>query len=290
MASFACTAPAPADRLDRGAFFGSRRCIIARERRPARPQPTRTRFEAAASASEDPYEGQRTGEARQDLFNRIAPSYDLLNSVLSFGQHAVWKRTAVYWSKAKEGDQVIDLCCGSGDIAQILGRKVGTTGKVIGADFACAQLDIAREKCNKDRSLRGVPFEWVQADVLQLPFDDESFDAATMGYGLRNVTDISKCFTELRRVLKPGAYATILDFNKPNSPASAAFQKLYLDGIVVPVASRFGLRDEYAYIFKSLEEFASGEEQAALARAAGFRYASFRPIFFGLMGVLVLRK
>ncbi len=221
------------------------------------------------------------------IFDRIAPVYDQLNDLLSLGQHRIWKQMAVKWSQPKQGDICIDLCCGSGDLALRLVRQVGT-GHVYGVDFSASQLAIAKERGQKQYPQP--PITWVEADVLDLPFADNYFDAATMGYGLRNVTDIPSCLKQLHRVLKLDAKAAILDFHRPSSLAIRAFQQWYLDNIVVPVAQNLQLTEEYAYISPSLDRFPTGKEQVHLARQAGFATATHYPIANGMMGVLVLTK
>lgn len=220
----------------------------------------------------------------RDLFDRIAPVYDQLNDGLSLGMHRVWKQMAVKWSGAKTGDVCLDLCCGSGDLARRLGRVVGPTGQVVGVDFATAQLAIAQERT------RDLPITWLEGDALAIPFADNYFDAATMGYGLRNVTDIPLSLKELYRVLKPGAKAAILDLNRPSSAMVRGFQQWYLDTLVVPAARQFGLTDEYAYLAPSLERFPTGPEQVSLAHQTGFATAIHYPIAGGTMGVLVVAK
>jgi demethylmenaquinone methyltransferase/2-methoxy-6-polyprenyl-1,4-benzoquinol methylase len=224
----------------------------------------------------------------QTIFNRIAPVYDQMNDWLSLGQHRIWKQMAVKWSQAKPGDSCIDLCCGSGDLALRLARQVGTGGCVYGVDFSPAQLAIAQER--SQHQYPRPPISWVEADVLNLPFADNYFDAATMGYGLRNVTDIPCCLKELHRVLKPGAKAAILDFHRPSNQQIRTFQQFYLDTIVVPVAHYLGLAEEYAYISPSLDRFPTGKEQVQLASQAGFATATHYPIANGMMGVLVVTK
>jgi len=222
------------------------------------------------------------------IFDRIAPVYDQLNDWLSLGQHRIWKQMAVKWSNASPGDTCLDLCCGSGDLALRLARQVGTTGYVYGVDFSPQQLAIAQKR--SQQQYPHPPISWVEADVLDLPFTDNYFDAATMGYGLRNVIDIPRSLKELHRVLKPGAKAAILDFHRPSNLYLRAFQQLYLDKIVVPVADHLGLTEEYAYISPSLERFPTGQEQVALAHQAGFSTAIHYPIANDMMGVLVITK
>ncbi len=229
---------------------------------------------------------QPEAERIQRLFDRIAPQYDQMNQAMSLGLHRIWKQMAVRWSKADEGMHCLDVCCGSGDLALLLARQVKQNGRVTGADFATQQLAIAAQKEPhlQDR------LTWVEADALSLPFADSSFDAATMAYGLRNLTDIPKGLKELRRVLKPGATAAVLDFHSPTNPLVIQFQKWYLETIVVPAAERLGMKEEYAYIGPSVDRFPPGPEQVKLAKVAGFTHAVHYPIAGGMMGVLVATR
>lgn len=222
------------------------------------------------------------------IFDRIAPIYDRLNDWLSLGQHRIWKMMTVKWSNPQPGDLALDLCCGSGDLAMMLAKKVGTTGQVIGLDFACSQLAIASTRhqlLNPD-----LPISWVEGDALNLPFADNYFDCVTMGYGLRNLTDISLGLQELYRVLKPGAIAAILDFHRPPTAIARTFQQWYLQNLVVPTAQQFGMTEEYAYLIPSLERFPTGVEQVKLAREVGFEQATHYLLAGDMMGVLVITK
>ena len=218
------------------------------------------------------------------LFDSIATEYDHLNDRLSFGQHRIWKMMAVKWSNPQPGDVALDLCCGSGDLAFMLAKKVGK-GKVIGLDFATEQLEIAAKKQPYRESL-----QWLEGDALDLPFADNYFDCATMGYGLRNVTDIPQCLKEIYRVLKPEANIAILDFHRPESDLMNAFQQWYLNNIVIPTARSLNMSEEYAYLVPSLAKFPQGQEQVKLAYSAGFTEAIHYPLIGGMMGVLVLKK
>lgn len=222
----------------------------------------------------------------QTLFNRVAPSYDQLNDRLSLGLHLVWKKMTLKWSQAQAGDTCLDLCCGSGDLTQMLARQVDSSGTVYGVDFSTGQLTIARQRAEA-RGLNS-RIHWIEADILHLPFAAKTFDAITMGYGLRNVTDIPTCLREVQRVLKPGGRAAILDFHQPNQPMIKALQQWYLAQIVVPAAAQLNLEAEYAYLAPSLERFPQGSEQVKLSYQANFSHAVHYPIFGGVMGVLVL--
>ncbi len=224
----------------------------------------------------------------QTLFNRIAPVYDQFNDQLSFGLHRIWKRMAVNWSGVGPGDLALDLCCGSGDLTYLLAQSVTPAGNVIGVDFSAELLAIAAARAKAQT--RPVDIEWVEADVLELPFETNYFDGATMGYGLRNVSDIGRSLREIYRVLKPGTKVAILDMHRPVEPWLQTVQNWYLENQVVPTAERCGMLDEYAYIAPSLARFPQGKEQETLARDAGFSHAVHHPIATGMMGCLVATK
>jgi ubiquinone/menaquinone biosynthesis methyltransferase len=223
----------------------------------------------------------------QAIFDRIAPVYDRLNHTLSLGQHRIWKLMTVKWSNPPAGGIGLDLCCGSGDLTQMLARQLGSKGQAIGLDFSQEQLAIAGQRSTHQAHQKII---WQLGDALNLPFAAHTFDCATMGYGLRNVVDIPRCLQELHRVLKPGAKAAILDFHRPSQPWLQAFQSWYLQAVVVPTAQNLGLKDEYAYIAPSLDRFPTGEQQVKLARQAAFTQAIHYPIANDMMGVLVLKK
>lgn len=224
----------------------------------------------------------------RELFDRIAPVYDDFNQQLSLGLHRVWKQMAVQWSGAATGHTCLDICCGSGDIALLLAKRVGQTGQVYGLDFSAAQLAIAHQRATQQWQV--APLHWVEGDALKLPFAEATFDAITMGYGLRNLTDIALGLHEIHRVLKPQAKAAILDFHQPRALWIRQFQQWYLEAVVVPTAKRCGLTAEYAYIGPSVERFPTGENQVKLGFEVGFAEATHYPIAGGLMGVLVLTR
>ncbi len=228
-----------------------------------------------------------TAQEIKAIFNQIAPVYDTLNDGLSFGFHRIWKSMTVKWSNPNPNAIALDLCCGSGYLTFLLAKQV-TQGQVFGVDFSSQLLEIAKEKESTKSFLK--PIQWLEADVLHLPFPPNHFDCATMGYGLRNVTDISHCFQEIRRVLKPKAKVAILDFHKPANDFIANSQKWYLDNIVVNLADFLGAKNEYAYIYPSLERFPNDTKQIQLALEAGYSEAIHYPLLGGIMGVLLLTK
>lgn len=230
-------------------------------------------------------------EAVRELFERIAPRYDQLNDLLSLGQHRLWKRQAVAWLQPRPGQRLLDLCCGTGDLALILAEKVRPGGYVLGLDAAQTPLEVASRRASARPWLT---LHWQQGDALATELADASQDGAVMAYGLRNLADPAAALRELRRLLRPGARAAVLDFNRPDPdggmPAlvAAQFQRFYLRQLVVPTARLAGLPQEYAYLEASLERFPLAAEQVQLARLAGFQQVSHRPLAAGLMGMLEL--
>ncbi|CAA3015714.1 2-phytyl-1,4-beta-naphthoquinone methyltransferase, chloroplastic isoform X1 [Olea europaea subsp. europaea] len=227
---------------------------------------------------------------RQALFNRIAPVYDNLNDLFSLGNHRIWKRMAVSWSGAKEGDNVLDLCCGSGDLAFLLSEKVGPNGQVTALDFSKEQLQIAASR----QRMRFKPcyknIKWVEGNAVDLPFSDSYFDGITIGYGLRNVLDRPKTMEEMCRVLKKGSKVSVLDFNKSTHPIAISFQDWVIDNVIVPVASGYGLGSEYEYLKNSIKEYLTGDELEKIALEAGFSTAKHYEFSGGLMGNLVATR
>ncbi|VAH34074.1 unnamed protein product [Triticum turgidum subsp. durum] len=220
-------------------------------------------------------------DERQALFSRIAPVYDHVHDVLSLGQHRTWKRICVSWSMAKRGDRVLDLCCGSGDLAFLLSQKVGLDGQQL--QTAASRQDQRWKACYKN-------IKWIEGDALDLPFTDRYFDAVTVGYGLRNVVDRPKAMREILRVLKPGSRASVLDFNKSSSFFTASLQSWAIDNVVVPLASSYGLTEEYKYLKSSISQYLTGEELEKLAKEAGFSSAKHYELGGGLMGNLVATR
>lgn len=226
----------------------------------------------------------------RELFETIAPRYDQLNDLLSLGLHRLWKRQAVHWLRPRPGQRLLDLCCGTGDLALLLAEKVRPAGSVLGLDAAAAPLELARRRAARQPWLS---LRWQQGDALATGLGGAGFDGAVMAYGLRNLADPAAGLRELRRLLRLGGRAAVLDFNRPDPGVPggaliASFQRLYLRRLVVPTARLFQLPQQYAYLEASLERFPSGAEQQELAAAAGFRFARHRPLAGGLMGLLQL--
>ncbi len=230
-------------------------------------------------------------EAVRDLFESVAPRYDLLNDLLSLGGHRLWKRQAVAWLNPRPGQRLLDLCCGTGDGALLLAQKVRPGGQVLGLDAAAAPLQRARQRAAQEPWL---PLQFAQGDALATGLTDGWADGALMAYGLRNLVDPARGLAELRRVLRVGGRAAVLDFNRPDPEGgpsqvmAAQFQHFYLNSVVVPVASLVDLKQQYAYLETSLARFPTAQQQIELARQAGFAEVGYRPLAAGLMGFLTL--
>jgi ubiquinone/menaquinone biosynthesis methyltransferase len=230
---------------------------------------------------------QTSADYIRALFERIAPYYDQLNDWLSLGSHRLWKKMAVRLAQPKPGEVWLDLCCGSGDMAGLLALQVAPTGKVFGVDFAPAQLAIAQRRFPPHIQKY---IHWQLGDALDVPFADASFDGVSIAYGLRNVVDMRQCLQEVYRVLKLQGRAVILDFHLPYDPLGRKFQEFYLTNIVVPIATLYGLAEEYGYLYPSLQRFPQGRVQEQIALSCGFRSATHYAIAGGMMGILVLTK
>lgn len=229
--------------------------------------------------------------AVQQLFEAVAPRYDQLNDLLSLGLHRLWKRQALAWVNPAPGQRCLDLCCGTGDLALLLAARVRPGGSVLGLDAAAAPLVLAARRAGQQPWL---PLQWQQGDAQSTGLPSAWADGAVMAYGLRNLADPAAGLAELRRVLRPGARAAVLDFNRIDGAGSAssaallAFQRFYLRRIVVPAARAVDLEEHYAYLEASLRRFPTGHEQERLAQRAGFAQVRHRPLAAGLMVLLQL--
>lgn len=189
-----------------------------------------------------------------DLFAAIARRYDLLNDLLSFGLHRCWKCRAAGLAAVQPGGRALDLCCGTGDIAFALARRGAA---VIGLDFSRKMLGVAeaRNKIRDPKTGARNP-TFIQGDAQQIPFPDATFDAITVGYGLRNLASWEAGLAEMQRVAKPGARLVVLDFGKPSNALWRRIYFSHLRGSVPLVGGLFcGNADAYAYILESLNHY-----------------------------------
>jgi demethylmenaquinone methyltransferase/2-methoxy-6-polyprenyl-1,4-benzoquinol methylase len=206
------------------------------------------------------------------MFDRIAPVYDAMNRVMTAGLDRRWRRATVA-AVVRPGDRVLDAACGTGDLA-IAARRAG--GEVVGLDFSPAMLERARRK---DASV-----EWVRGDALALPFPDASFDAATVGFGVRNLDDLEAGLRELRRVLRPGGRLGVLEITRPRGPLRV-FYSLWFDRIVPLLGKVLPGGAAYAYLPASVRRFPGPDELARLLERAGFESVSYRLFAGGIVAL-----
>jgi demethylmenaquinone methyltransferase/2-methoxy-6-polyprenyl-1,4-benzoquinol methylase len=226
------------------------------------------------------YDEERAPRVRE-MFTRLAARYDLVNDVMSFGMHRKWKREAVRLALEgrKKGARLLDLCCGTGDMCFYAGR-MGADG-VVGADFTLPMLAVGRRRARAE----GEGTEFVAADALRLPFRDGSFDAITVGYGLRNVADPKLALSEMRRLLASGGRAVVLDFGKPDNAVARALYNGYLRSMMPAVGWAFHRDPQtYSYIPDSLERYPAQRGVENLMREVGFTNVRYYNRLLGTMG------
>jgi ubiquinone/menaquinone biosynthesis methyltransferase len=215
------------------------------------------------------------------MFDRIAGRYDLMNSVMTAGLHHRWRGRAVDLAGVAPGGAALDVCCGTGDLALELKRSVGEDGRVVGLDFAESMLDIAREKSAR----AGLGIEWVQGNALALPFEDSSFDAATVGFGVRNVVDLEGAVAEMARVVKPGGRVVILEITTPERPPLSWFYAIWFDRIVPLIGAASGEREAYSYLPDSVHRFPPAAGLAKLMHDGGLREVRYLILAGGIIAI-----
>ena len=208
--------------------------------------------------------GRLAPDAVRTMFDRISPVYDAMNRTMTLGLDRRWRRAAAE-AVVRYGDRVLDACCGTGDLA--IAAKEAGGGSVTGLDFSLRMLERARAKSRE--------IEWVQGDLLALPFDDASFDAATVGFGVRNLDNLDLGLAELRRVLRPGGRLAILEITQPRG-VLAPFYRLWFDRLVPLLGRVLPGGSAYTYLPASVRRFPGPEDLAALLREAGFEDVRWR--------------
>jgi demethylmenaquinone methyltransferase/2-methoxy-6-polyprenyl-1,4-benzoquinol methylase len=198
------------------------------------------------------------------MFDRIAPVYDAMNRVMTAGLDVRWRRIAAA-AVVRPGDRVLDAACGTGDLA-VAARDAGAA-EVVGVDFSARMLERARRK--------SPAIEWVQGDILALPFPDCSFDAATVGFGIRNVADLERSLRELRRVLRTGGRLAVLEITTPRGPLRPFFN-VWFERLVPVLGRALPGGRAYTYLPASVRRFPPAEELAGLLSRCGFDGVQFR--------------
>ena len=195
------------------------------------------------------------------MFDRIAGFYDLMNSVMTAGLHHRWRERAADLARLRPGDRALDVAAGTGDLAIELKRRVGPSGEVVGSDFSEGMLDIARGKAGDVR--------WEWADAQALPYGDDSFSAATVGFGARNFGDLDAGLAEMVRVVRPGGRVVVLEITVPQKPPLSSFFRIWFDRIVPLLGRLTGDPEAYDYLPNSVKRFPGPEPLAGRLDAAG---------------------
>lgn len=214
------------------------------------------------------------------MFGAIAHRYDLNNRLHSFGRDQAWRRVAVSEAALRPGDAVLDVACGTGDLASAFARA--GAGSVTGLDFTPEMLAIARRRFSGKRATRDV--QWIEGDAQALPMADGSFDVVSIAFGIRNVADPARAIREFRRVLRPGGRLVILEFSRPKSRLIAGLNDFYC-GKIMPRTATLVSGDRsgaYRYLPTSVATFAGRAELAAMMRAAGFTGITQKPLTYGV--------
>ncbi|MEN3284238.1 MAG: demethylmenaquinone methyltransferase / 2-methoxy-6-polyprenyl,4-benzoquinol methylase [Solirubrobacteraceae bacterium] len=208
-----------------------------------------------------PRSGTLTEPQVRAMFDRIAGFYDVMNTVMTAGLHHRWRARAADLAELAAGDSALDVACGTGDLAIELSRRVGADGEVIGSDFAQEMLERAREKAP------ALAWEW--GNALDLPYASNRFDAATVGFGARNFSDLDRGLAEMARVVKPGGRVVVLEITTPRRPPLSTFYSLWFDRIVPLIGRVTGEDEAYTYLPNSVKRFPAPDGLAAAMERAG---------------------
>ena len=218
------------------------------------------------------------------VFTSVARNYDLMNDLMSFGVHRLWKRHFVAVSGVRRGDRVLDLAGGTGDIAALLKPVVGDSGEIVIGDINAAMLDVGRDRLTNRGVVGGL--RWAQLNAEALPFPDNSFDAVTMAFGLRNVTDKDRALADIQRVLKPGGRLLVLEFSRVHN---RLFNKLYdfHSFQVLPRLGRLFAHDagSYQYLAESIRKHPDQATLKAMMERAGFGRVEVRNLTNGVVAI-----
>lgn len=219
-----------------------------------------------------------------NVFNSVAKKYDIMNDVMSFGIHRLWKRYTIDCSGVRTGMQVLDIAGGTGDLTAQFSRRVGPSGKVVLADINQAMLDVGRDKLRNMGIVGNV--DYVQANAEELPFEDDRFDIITIAFGLRNVTDKQKALESMFRVLKPGGRLLVLEFSKPVPPMLSQAYDFYSFNVLPKMGQLIaGDAESYQYLAESIRMHPDQETLKGMMQQAGFEQVSYHNLTGGIVAM-----
>jgi demethylmenaquinone methyltransferase/2-methoxy-6-polyprenyl-1,4-benzoquinol methylase len=217
------------------------------------------------------------------MFDRIAGRYDLLNSIMSARMHHRWRARTVELADPPPGGRALDVCCGTGDLALELRRRMGSGAHVTGVDFSEEMLELAREKSRS----QGLDVSYVSGNALELAFPDSSFDVATVGFGVRNLVDLDRGIGELARVVRPGGRVAILEITTPRRPPLSWFYSIWFFRIVPLLGVLTRDRQAYSYLPESVRRFPPAPALAELMHATGLRDVRYTLLAGGIVAIHV---
>jgi demethylmenaquinone methyltransferase/2-methoxy-6-polyprenyl-1,4-benzoquinol methylase len=222
------------------------------------------------------------------MFAEIAPRYDFVNRMLSGGIDTWWRRITVKRAPPPPEGSILDVCTGTGDLALTYAARAASQVRVVGSDFCKPMLDRGIEKS----AARNVPVEWIEADAMDLPFPDSSFDLVTVAFGLRNIAETDRGLAEMARVCKPGGRLAILEFSLPKNWVIRKGYLWYFRNILPRIGNTIAHNhsDAYTYLNQSVEEFPSGEALATLIKKAGFARVDQFPLSLGIATLSIATK
>ena len=225
----------------------------------------------------------------QEMFNRIAGRYDLMNTLMSFGLDKGWRKFTVKRAEIKTGGHALDVCCGTGMITLELAQAVGPNGTVTGLDFSGNMLAVAQQ--NVQASPFRETIRLVQGNAMNLGFPDNSFNCVTVGWGLRNVPDIAGALQEMVRVVKPGGKVVSLDMGHPTAPVFKQVYWLWFDKVVPAMGKIWGgSKGAYAYLHNSTVAFPKQQDLAKMFAQAGLTETAYHNLAGGVIAVVEGRK
>jgi demethylmenaquinone methyltransferase/2-methoxy-6-polyprenyl-1,4-benzoquinol methylase len=204
------------------------------------------------------------------MFDRIAAVYDRMNAVMTAGLHHQWRRRAADLAAVGPGSRALDVATGTGDLAFELARRVAPGGTVVGADFSDGMLELARAKAT-GTPVPSVEVRFEQANALALPYRDDEFDAATVGFGARNFSDLDRGLGEMARVVRPGGRVVVLEITTPTRPPLSTFLELWFDHVIPTLGRLTADADAYSYLPNSVRRFPPPDELAARMWGCGLR-------------------
>ena len=220
----------------------------------------------------------------EKVFSVIAKRYDMLNSILTLNIDRLWRRNAIKICDIKEGQKVLDLCCGTGQMINYECKAVGKNTTVIGVDFSQEMLDVGNIRLNQ--SLKNYKFKLIRDSILELPFEKNTFDCITIAFGLRNISDKSKALSEMYRVLKPGGRLVCLELSKPNIPILKNIYDMYFNH-VLPFVGSIGTGDKKAYYYlrDSVNDFMNKKQLKQEIAKIGFKNSEYKSLTFGIASI-----